>query len=149
MCHCGRWGAAATGAVGWATHVFMRCGALSVIVHTCKQHGAARPRRACSAYKPQVVQTHTHTHTCTHARARRPTTCGGCIASEGHEDQDVATFADWGVEYLKVDSCSRNCTPAVSDKLLFHQRHRFWFLGFWVCQLEEGAIPSIAQFSRP
>eukprot|EP00729_Bicosta_minor_P024184 gene24184-14456_t len=39
-----------------------------------------------------------------------PTTCGGCIASEGHEDQDVATFADWGVEYLKVDSCSRNCT---------------------------------------
>lgn len=41
-----------------------------------------------------------------------PTTCGGCIASEGHEEQDVATFAEWGVEYLKVDSCSRNCTPA-------------------------------------
>jgi alpha-galactosidase len=41
-----------------------------------------------------------------------PKTCGGCIASEGHEDQDVATFAEWGVEYLKVDSCSRNCTAA-------------------------------------
>ena len=41
-----------------------------------------------------------------------PKTCGGCIASEGHEDQDVATFASWGVEYLKVDSCSRNCTAA-------------------------------------
>jgi alpha-galactosidase len=41
-----------------------------------------------------------------------PKTCGGCVASEGHEDQDVATFAEWGVEYLKVDSCSRNCTAA-------------------------------------
>jgi alpha-galactosidase len=39
-----------------------------------------------------------------------PKTCGGCIASQGHEDQDVKTFAEWGVEYLKVDSCSRNCT---------------------------------------
>ena len=41
-----------------------------------------------------------------------PTTCGGCIASQGHEEQDVKTFASWGVEYLKVDSCSRNCTAA-------------------------------------
>ena len=41
-----------------------------------------------------------------------PTTCGGCVASEGHEDQDMQTFADWGAEYVKVDSCSRNCTVA-------------------------------------
>ena len=41
-----------------------------------------------------------------------PKTCGGCVASEGHEDQDVQTFADWGAEYLKVDSCSRNCTAS-------------------------------------
>ena len=41
-----------------------------------------------------------------------PTTCAGCVGSEGHEEQDVATFAGWGVEYLKVDSCSRNCTAA-------------------------------------
>eukprot|EP00937_MAST-01D_sp_MAST-1D-sp2_P004890 g4890.t1 len=41
-----------------------------------------------------------------------PTTCGGCVASEGHEEQDVATFAKWGVEYLKVDSCSRNCSAS-------------------------------------
>lgn len=33
-----------------------------------------------------------------------PKTCGGCIASQGHEDQDVQTFAEWGVEYLKVVS---------------------------------------------
>jgi hypothetical protein len=41
-----------------------------------------------------------------------PKTCGGCVASEGHEDQDMQTFADWGAEYVKVDSCSRNCTAA-------------------------------------
>lgn len=34
------------------------------------------------------------------------------MASEGHEDQDMQTFADWGAEYVKVDSCSRNCTVA-------------------------------------
>eukprot|EP00041_Stephanoeca_diplocostata_P003081 m.31727 g.31727 ORF g.31727 m.31727 type:complete len:382 (-) comp14025_c0_seq3:1217-2362(-) len=41
-----------------------------------------------------------------------PKTCGGCIASEGHEVQDMNTFVEWGAEYVKTDSCSRNCTPA-------------------------------------
>jgi alpha-galactosidase len=34
-----------------------------------------------------------------------PKTCGGCMASEGHEDQDMQTFADWGAEYVKVSNC--------------------------------------------
>ena len=33
-----------------------------------------------------------------------PKTCGGCVASEGHEDQDMQTFADWGAEYVKVSN---------------------------------------------
>jgi alpha-galactosidase len=41
-----------------------------------------------------------------------PKTCGGCIASEGHEEQDMKTFVEWGARYVKVDSCTRNCTPA-------------------------------------
>ena len=41
-----------------------------------------------------------------------PTTCAGCVGSEGHEDQDMQQFADWGAEYVKVDSCARNCTKA-------------------------------------
>jgi len=32
-------------------------------------------------------------------------TCGGYPASEGHEDIDAQTFADWGVDYMKVDGC--------------------------------------------
>jgi alpha-galactosidase len=32
-------------------------------------------------------------------------TCGGYPGSYGHEAQDVATFTNWGFEYLKYDNC--------------------------------------------
>ena len=35
-----------------------------------------------------------------------PTTCGGYPASYQHEYQDAATFAEWGIDYLKYDWCS-------------------------------------------
>ena len=35
-----------------------------------------------------------------------PVSCGGNTTSYGHEDQDAATFAIWGVDYLKYDLCS-------------------------------------------
>jgi alpha-galactosidase len=34
------------------------------------------------------------------------TTCAGLPGSYGHEAQDAATFASWGVDYLKYDRCS-------------------------------------------
>jgi alpha-galactosidase len=33
-------------------------------------------------------------------------TCGGRIASRGHEFQDAQTYASWGVDYLKYDWCN-------------------------------------------
>jgi alpha-galactosidase len=33
-------------------------------------------------------------------------TCGGRPAAEGHEAKDAATYASWGVDYLKEDSCN-------------------------------------------
>ncbi|HET6169084.1 MAG TPA: glycoside hydrolase family 27 protein, partial [Terracidiphilus sp.] len=30
-----------------------------------------------------------------------PKTCGGYIASLGHEEQDAKTYAEWGIDYLK------------------------------------------------
>ena len=33
-------------------------------------------------------------------------TCAGFVGSAGHEAGDAATFADWGVSYLKVDGCN-------------------------------------------
>ncbi len=35
-----------------------------------------------------------------------PKTCGGYEASYRHEAQDAATYAKWGVDYLKYDWCS-------------------------------------------
>jgi alpha-galactosidase len=35
-----------------------------------------------------------------------PTTCGGCLASYQHEQQDVDSYVEWGFDYLKYDWCS-------------------------------------------
>jgi alpha-galactosidase len=36
-----------------------------------------------------------------------PTTCGGdWPGSQGHEEQDAETYAEWGVDFLKYDYCS-------------------------------------------
>lgn len=32
-------------------------------------------------------------------------TCAGYPGSRGHEAADAATWADWGVDYLKYDKC--------------------------------------------
>ncbi len=33
-------------------------------------------------------------------------TCGGCVGSFGHEEQDAETYAEWGFDFLKYDWCS-------------------------------------------
>ena len=35
-----------------------------------------------------------------------PLTCGGCVASWQHEEQDAQPYAEWGFDYLKYDWCS-------------------------------------------
>jgi len=35
-----------------------------------------------------------------------PKTCAGYEGSYGHEEQDAATYARWGIDYLKYDLCS-------------------------------------------
>ncbi len=35
-----------------------------------------------------------------------PTTCAGFAGSQGHETEDAASFAAWGIDYLKYDWCS-------------------------------------------
>jgi alpha-galactosidase len=35
-----------------------------------------------------------------------PWTCGGCVGSWQHEEQDAQAYADWGFDYLKYDWCS-------------------------------------------
>jgi alpha-galactosidase len=35
-----------------------------------------------------------------------PWTCGNCVGSWEHEDQDAQQYGDWGFDYLKYDWCS-------------------------------------------
>ena len=37
-----------------------------------------------------------------------PWTCGGCVGSYQHEDQDAEQYGKWGFDYLKYDWCSYN-----------------------------------------
>ncbi|MGF1425582.1 NEW3 domain-containing protein [Kitasatospora sp. LaBMicrA B282] len=40
-------------------------------------------------------------------------TCAGYPGSLGHEKQDAAAFASWGVDYLKYDNCYNQGVPAI------------------------------------
>ena len=42
-------------------------------------------------------------------------TCDGRPGSLGYETKDANTYASWGVDYLKLDSCHTNGTPAVVE----------------------------------
>lgn len=44
-------------------------------------------------------------------------TCGRYPGSEGHEAADAATFASWGVDYLKLDGCNNNVSNFASGYL--------------------------------
>ena len=41
-------------------------------------------------------------------------TCQGYPGSLGHEKQDAATFASWGVDYIKYDNCNNQGIPALT-----------------------------------
>jgi alpha-galactosidase len=41
-------------------------------------------------------------------------TCAGRAAAEGHEVEDAMTYARWGVDYLKEDSCNAKDTEATA-----------------------------------
>jgi len=45
------------------------------------------------------------------------TTCGGYEGSLGHEDQDAASYAKWGFDYLKYDWCSYGNEPHANDSV--------------------------------
>jgi len=42
-------------------------------------------------------------------------TCQRRPGSLGYETKDANTYAAWGVDYLKLDSCNLNGTPAVVE----------------------------------
>lgn len=51
-----------------------------------------------------------------------PTTCGGYLGSYQHEAQDAATYAKWGIDYLKYDLCSYSGLISGERTLDEHQK---------------------------
>ncbi len=69
-------------------------------------------------------------------------TCQRRPGSLGYETKDANTYAAWGVDYLKFDSCYKNGTPAVveysimRDALNATGRSIFYSLcGMYACKL--------------
>jgi alpha-galactosidase len=46
-------------------------------------------------------------------------TCGKRPGSQGHEKQDMATYASWGVDYIKVDWCNTDGLKSKTQYALF------------------------------
>jgi alpha-galactosidase len=83
------------------------------------------------------------------------TTCAGFTGSEGHEEEDANTFADWGIDHLKYDACCSHLDAPQSEvqsvmldmslaliatkrKVVFHACHCGWTnIQEWAA--EEGA----------
>ena len=42
-------------------------------------------------------------------------TCAGYTGTEGHEEEDAAMFASWGIDHLKYDSCCSHQTAPKSE----------------------------------
>lgn len=76
-----------------------------------------------------------------------PTTCGGYLGSLGHEAQDAATYARWGVDYLKYDLCSYAqilSKPPVQEE---HQRP-YLLMGQALKAQNRGIVYSLCQYGQ-
>jgi alpha-galactosidase len=51
-----------------------------------------------------------------------PRTCGGYEGSYGHEEQDAAVWAKWGIDYLKYDWCSASRIWKDEDMPVVYQK---------------------------
>ncbi|GES57890.1 alpha-galactosidase agla [Aspergillus terreus] len=71
-------------------------------------------------------------------------TCGGYPGSLGHEELDARTFADWGVEYLKLDGC--NVFPEGGRTSQQQYEHLY---GLWHRVLSDMPHPLVFSESAP
>lgn len=48
-----------------------------------------------------------------------PLACGGSVATYGYEDKDAATWASWGIDYLKYDWCTYSSIASLERARLY------------------------------
>ncbi len=82
-----------------------------------------------------------------------PLTCGGCYGSWQHEAQDAATYAEWGIDFLKYDWCSLDSVLDKTRRKPFRAQHPYRLMGdalraqnrdiiFDVCQYGGYSVPA-------
>ena len=71
-------------------------------------------------------------------------TCGGYPGSLGYEEIDAATFASWGIDYLKLDGCNVYDQGKLNDEQTYKKIY-----GHWHSVLSNMAQPLIFSESAP
>jgi alpha-galactosidase len=74
-----------------------------------------------------------------------PKTCAGYTASYQHEDQDAASYAAWGVDYLKYDWCSYG-DIAKSDHSLEAFMKPYQVMGTSLNKVNRDIVYSLCQY---
>jgi alpha-galactosidase len=70
-----------------------------------------------------------------------PKTCGGYEGSLGHQAQDAATYAKWGIDYLKYDWCSGGAKGKSLDPKLYQET--YFQMGKYLKGLDRDIVYSI------
>jgi alpha-galactosidase len=73
-----------------------------------------------------------------------PWTCGGCVASWQHEEQDAQTYAAWGFDYLKYDWCSYG--EVVKSHTLAEQQKPFSVMSAALAKQNRDIVFSLCQY---
>lgn len=74
-----------------------------------------------------------------------PLTCAGFTASYQHEDQDAASYAVWGVDYLKYDWCSYG-EIAKDDKSIAAFMKPYQVMGASLGKVNRDIVYSLCQY---
>jgi alpha-galactosidase len=74
-----------------------------------------------------------------------PLTCAGFTASYRHEDQDAASYAAWGVDYLKYDWCSYG-EIAKGDKSIAALMKPYQVMGASLGKVDRDIVYSLCQY---
>ncbi|QKJ28569.1 NPCBM/NEW2 domain-containing protein [Mucilaginibacter mali] len=74
-----------------------------------------------------------------------PKTCAGYTASYEHEEQDAASYAAWGVDYLKYDWCSYG-TIAKDDRSLAAYMKPYQVMGAALNKVNRDILYSLCQY---
>jgi alpha-galactosidase len=78
-----------------------------------------------------------------------PTACSGRAGSGGHVAADARTFAQWGVDYVKLDWCGADYSPAGAAAITRTWRSALSATGRpMILSINAGGSPSVGQWAR-